>query len=365
MGAATVRSLARAGSRVVGFDRLRPPHTLGSSHGHTRIIREAYYEHPLYVPLVRRAYELWSELERESSQPLLHVTGGLMAGPASGPLVRGATASAQAHGIRHELLDARGIVGRFPALAPEPHWIGLVEERAGMLFPERCIEAMLAGANAGGATLRFGVEVRGWRRNGRVVRLDTTEGPCDVGRVIVAAGPWLPDLEGCVGTRLPLVVERQLSHWFTPSDPDHQRWQPGHMPIALWEVTEDGEVFATFPKFGPGVKCGMHHAGSVTSPDAVNRFVHPEEDEAARTQLERVMPGAGGQCVESRVCLYTNTPDRHFLIDWSEGGRVLIVSPCSGHGFKFAPAIGEVAAQLALHDLTWIDIAPFSLSRFA
>jgi sarcosine oxidase len=365
MGSATARCLARAGARVVGFDRLRPPHSLGSTHGHTRIIREAYYEHPLYVPLVRRAYELWADLEVESGERLLQITGGLMAGPVSGPLVRGALESARAHGIGHDMLDARGIANRFPTFAPRPDWVGLFEHRAGMLFPERCVSAMLNDATSAGASLRFDERVRSWRADGRSVRIETERSSYTVGCIVVSAGPWLPELEESVGRRLPLEIERQLSHWFSPRDPDDARWAPGATPIALWEVTDDGEVFATFPALGPGVKCGMHHSGSATTPDTVDREVSYPEDEAARVMLDKVMPGAGGPLVESRVCLYTNTPDRHFLIDWVNPGRVLVVSPCSGHGFKFAPAIGELAAALALGERPWIDIAPFSLSRFA
>ena len=365
MGSATARQLALAGAKVVGFDRLRPPHTMGSTHGHSRIIREAYYEHPLYVPLVRRAYDLWDELEVESGDQLLQITGGLMAGPASGPLVRGALDSARSHGIAHDMLDAKGIASRFPTFAPRRDWVGLFEHRAGMLFPERCVDAMLRGATGAGATLRFDERVRSWRANGRSVLIETDRASYTVGCVVVSAGPWLPELEESVGRRLPLEIERQLSHWFSPRDPDDPRWAPGATPIALWEVTDGGEVFATFPAHGPGVKCGMHHSGMPTTPGTVDREVSYAENEAACRLLDEVMPGAGGPLVESRVCLYTNTPDRHFVIDWVNPGRVLVVSPCSGHGFKFASAIGELAAALALGERPWIDIAPFSLSRFA
>lgn len=365
MGSATVRALAKAGARVAGFDRLHPPHTLGSTHGHSRIIREAYYEHPLYVPLVRRAYELWEELERESGEQLLQVTGGLMVGPASGSLIRGAEDSARAHGIAHDMLDPAGIVHRFPAFASTPQWVGLFEHRAGMLFPERCVEAMLRGGAAAGAALKFGERVLGWREDGRAVRIQTTHGNYTAGCVVVSAGPWLPELEQSVGRPLPLVIERQLSHWFLPKSPEHPKWKPGSTPIALWQANGDDEIFATFPLHGPGVKCGMHHAGSHTSPDSVDRAVSAREDQKAALLLGIVMPGAAASHVESRVCLYTNTPDRHFLIDWATPGRVLLVSPCSGHGFKFATAVGEVAAQLALEGRAWIDLAPFSLSRFA
>lgn len=365
MGSSVTRSLARAGSRVVGFDAYSPPHTLGSTHGHSRIIREAYYEHPLYVPLVQRAYRLWEELEKEAGETLLTVTGGLMAGPARGPLVRGASESATTHGIPHDLLDAQQIRARFPAFSPRADWIGLFEHRAGILRPEAAVRAMLQGAGSAGAALHYGEAVQTWRPNGRTIRVETTLGTYEVGRIVVAAGPWLPGLERLVGQPLPLGIERQLSHWFQPVVPDDPRHLPSATPIALWETTDDGEIFATFPNDGHGVKCGMHHAGSFTTPEMVDRSVTAAEDEAARRLLEQVMPGAGGRRVESRVCLYTNTPDRHFLIDWTSDRRVLLVSACSGHGFKFAPAIGELAAQLVLENRSWIDVAPFSLSRFA
>ncbi|MEX2178886.1 MAG: N-methyl-L-tryptophan oxidase [Gemmatimonadaceae bacterium] len=363
MGSAATSALARRGARVVAFDQLHPPHTQGSTHGYTRIIREAYYEHPLYVPLVRRAYELWSELQRSWGVELLLPTGGLMVGPEHGPLVRGARASAEAHGIAHDMLDAAELAERFPAYAPNIEWVALHEHRAGMLFPERCVEAMLGAAAEGGAELHPGERVLGWRTSGTRVAVNTDRGSYEVDRLVLAAGPWLPDLVDSLGIALPLEIERQRSHWFEPV-PRADRFDASRCPIALWETGDGGDLFATLPDEGHGVKCGMHHDGLATHPARVDRQVSDAENEAARRLLERVMPGAGGRLRESRVCLYTNTPDHHFIIDWIAGGRVLVLSPCSGHGFKFASAIGEIAAQLALDGRCWIDIAPFSLSRF-
>jgi sarcosine oxidase len=362
MGSASALALAKRGASVVAFDRLAPPHLMGSSHGHTRIIREAYYEHPLYVPLVRRSYELWDELHREEGTRLFLQTGGLMVGPERGPLFRGARESAITHGVEHEILDAASLTKRFPAYLPRPEWVGLLERRAGMLFPERCIEAQLSGAGKLGAALRLNEEVLRWRA-GRRVSIETAKGTYEVNRLIVAAGPWLPGLRDSVGATIPLEIERQLSHWFEPETPGASRYAAAECPVALWEMP-DGDVFATLPDEGHGVKCGMHHAGASTSPEHVNRSVSQGENAVARELLETVMPGAGGRLLESRVCLYTNTPDRHFIIDWLDGNRVLVVSPCSGHGFKFASGIGELAAQLVLDDKCWLDITPFSLARF-
>ena len=362
MGASTAHALARRGARVVAFDRLTPPHTLGSSHGHTRIIREAYYEHPLYVPLVRRAYELWNELEQEGGARLFLRTGGLMAGPERGPLFRGALESARTHGVAHDVLDASEIESRFPAFRARPEWVGLLEHRAGILFPERCIDAQIAAARRHGATLRFNEPVTRVTV-GRRIRIETNAAALEVDRLVVAAGPWLPGIQGMLGLSLPLEIERQLSHWFEPEEPDASRYTAANCPIGLWEMP-DGDVFATFPNSEHGMKCGMHHAGSPTSPEDVNRVVSQGENAVARELLETVVPGAGGRLLESRVCLYTNTPDRHFIIDWVEKGRVVLLSPCSGHGFKFASAIGEVASQLMLDGKTWLDLTPFSLARF-
>lgn len=362
MGSATTDALARKGASVVAFDRLDPPHTMGSTHGHTRIIREAYYEHPLYVPLVRRAYELWNDLEEFAGENLLVETGGVMAGPERGPLLVGALASARTHSIDHEILSAPQLTARYPALAPRADWLALVERRAGFLKPERCVSAMLKRARQNGAALRTGETVTGWRRERRGIRIETDKSTMVVERLVVAAGPWLPSLLDSVGVRIPLEIERQLSHWFQPRV-DHGHFAPASCPIALWEMP-GGDVFATFPNEGNGIKCGMHHAGAPTSPDAVSRTVTDSENAAARALLEQVMPGAGGTVRESRVCLYTNTPDHHFIIDWADVGRVLVVSPCSGHGFKFASAIGEIAALLVTGDRSWLDLSPFSLARF-
>jgi len=362
MGSASALALAKRGARVVAFDGLEPPHTMGSSHGHTRIIREAYYEHPLYVPLVRRAYELWDELEREIGKALFRKTGGIMVGPEGGPLFSGALESAKTHGLAHEVLDAAALAKRFPAYLPRADWVGLLEQRAGMLFPERCVEAQLAGARARGAVLRLSEPVVRWHSRRRVA-VETTAGTYEVERLIVAAGPWLPALRDSLGVAIPLEVERQLSHWFEPENTDASRYSAGQCPVALWEMP-DGDVFATLPDEGHGVKCGMHHAGASTSPEQVNRSVTQGENAVARELLETVMPGAGGRLLEARVCLYTNTPDRHFIIDWLAGDRVLVLSPCSGHGFKFASAIGEIAAQLVLDGKSWLDLKPFSLARF-
>jgi sarcosine oxidase len=363
MGSAAAYSLARRGARVIAFDQAAPPHSLGSTHGYTRIIREAYYEHPLYVPLVRRAYELWTELQDEAGESLMKQTGGLMVGPEHGSLVRGALESVRKHSIAHEMLDARALASRFPAYRAHEDWVALFEHRAGMLFPEACVRAFLSLARKHGAEVRLNEQVTAWTPAKDGISVKSAGGPRTATRLVVAAGPWLPKLRDSLGVALPLEIERQMSHWFEPRAASDNRYHASRCPVGLWE-TKENDVFATLPDEGHGVKCGMHHAGATTSPESVDRKVSDAENNAAGRLLEHVMPGAAARLLDSRVCLYTNTPDRHFIIDWLKGERVLVLSPCSGHGFKFASSIGEIVAQLVLDGRSWLDLAPFSLSRF-
>jgi sarcosine oxidase len=363
MGSATAYALAARGVRTIGFDQFDPPHSRGSSHGHSRIIREAYYEHPLYVPLVKRSYELWRELETRSGAELLRETGGVWVGPRTGPLVRGALQSAETHDIDFELLDAAELTRRFPAYRPEPRWVGVYERRAGMLFPERCVSTFLAQAQALGAALRLNTSVAGWTVDAAGVTLTTSRGEERAERIVVSAGAWLPELARHLDAKIPVQIERQMSHWFDPADAADGRYDAANCPVGLWEIADE-ELFLTMPNEGHGVKCGMHHSGATTTAASVNRVVSDAENAAATRLLEHVMPGAAQRFRDARVCLYTNTPDHHFIIDQLAGGRVLLLSPCSGHGFKFASAIGEVAADLLSVGRSRLDVSPFSLARF-
>lgn len=362
MGSAAAWCLAREGARVLAIDRWDPPHARGSSHGRSRIIREAYYEHPGYVPLVRRAYELWGEIERESGRVLLRRTGGLMIGPPAGSLVTGARLSAETHALPHEVLSAAEIRDRFPGLSPASDMVGILEPRAGSLDPEACVATMLDLARHHGAEVRTGERVARWRAERGSVTVVTDRGHHRARSLVLAAGAWLPSL--AAELHLPLTVERQLLFWFEPVARDG-RYAPGAAPVALWEYAPD-RFFYTFPDFGDGVKMGIHHEGEIVDPDAP--IAPPREDEAerARSLVRRFLPGAAGRLRESVACLYTDTPDFHFLIDrHPEHDEVILASPCSGHGFKFAPAVGEILAALALSRPPRVDLSLFSLSRFS
>jgi sarcosine oxidase len=363
MGSAIARNLARRGQSVVGFDLHSPPHDRGSSHGHSRMIREAYYEHPLYVPLVRRAYELWHELERENAgAPFFIRTGGLMVGAESGTLVQGTLRSAAEHRIPHELLSPEKLRRRFPAFAPLPEMVGVLEERAGILLPDRIIAANLESAARHGAELHAGEGVIGWETVVGGVELRAGERRHRARQVVFAAGAWTAQLLRELS--IPLEVERQVLHWL---EPEHhpEYFAPDRMPVSLWELPS-GAIFHTKPDLGDGVKVGMHHGGVTTTPEGLDRRVTPEEDAAIYDLLRRFLPFAKGAIRERGVCMYTNTPDRDFIIDRHPAtDAAIIVSACSGHGFKFAPAIAEAVADLVERREPRCNLAPFGMARLA
>lgn len=356
MGSAATYHLAKAGVRVLGLDQFRPPHELGSSHGQTRIIREAYFEHPIYVPIVQRAYELWAELEATTKQRLFLQTGGLMIGPPKGVVVRGSQHSAEVHHLKYEYLSAREIRSRFPALRPATSMAGIWEPRAGILFPERCVQAHLDAAQRAGATLSFDEPALCWEPAGERVRVRTARGEYRADQLVLSAGSWIqklaPDLD------LPVAVERQTLFWFEPRQPE--LWQPKRCPIHLWEYSRE-RFFYGFPDLGEGVKLARHHQGVTVDPDAVSREAKLHEATALR-QLARPFLAPLGACVHKTVCLYTNMPDGHFLIDRHPAyPQVLIVSPCSGHGFKFSAAIGEIVCDLVRSGESRFDLSLFRL----
>ena len=351
MGSATVYHLAKRGVRVLGLDQFHPPHAFGSSHGQTRIIREAYFEHPAYVPLVQRAYALWDELSRDTNTKLFLQTGGLMIGAPQGVVAGGARLSAETHRLPFEVLSAEQIQKRFPALRPGENMVGILEPRAGILFPEQCVAAHLDHARA--AQLNYDEQVLRWKRDGTGVQVTTNKETYACAHLVLSAGSWLKRLV----PELPLVVERQVLFWFASSRPDIFR--PDRCPIHLWEHTT-GRYFYGFPDLGNGVKVAGHHEGQIVEPDKINRTVSPSEIEDMQQLVAPFLPALTGLCLESVVCMYTNTPDGHFLIDrHPEHPQVLLVSPCSGHGFKFSSAIGEVAADLITNRPSVFDLSLF------
>lgn len=367
MGSATAYHLARRGRRVLGLERFTPAHKLGSSHGESRIIRLAYYEAPAYVPLLRRAYELWQELHREAVEPIIRITGGLMIGEGEAVrIVRGATRSAEEHGLPHTLLDAAEIRRRFPQFQVPDGGVGLYEEIGGIVFPEAAIRAHLRGAEAAGATLRFEEPVTAWEAapSGDRVRVTTPAGSYEAERLVVAAGAYAPALLADAG--LPLTVQRNVLYWFAIVH-NRERFSPERCPIFIWELPDRRSTYG-FPELAggtPGVKIAFHNYGPLVTPATIDRHVHDDEVADIRAFTAERMPDlAGGALLATATCMYTLTPDQHFLLDaHPHHPQVLICSPCSGHGFKMASAIGEVMADLAEHGHSRHPIGPFAIGR--
>jgi sarcosine oxidase len=362
MGAGTAWQLARRGLTVIGFDAFRPPHEMGSSHGRSRIIREAYFENPVYVPLVQRAYGLWQELEAARHERLLTICGGVMIGDPSGPLVAGARESARQHGLPVEEWSSADISTRIAAIRPGAGMIGLFEPRAGVLSPERGVQAMLDEATAFGADLRFDTPVTAVASGNGTVTIETqTDGPTSAKVAVCAPGGWLPAL--LPDLALPLTIERAVQYWFRPADDD--RFAPARFPIFLLETPDDRFLYG-LPDQGNGLKLAEHHGGQLSSRDDVIRRVDVDEAHRFRAFVETYFPTLPEGPVESSVCTYTNTPDGHFVLDRHPAqANVYLVSACSGHGFKFAPAIGELVADTVTGREPRVDTRFFRIDRFA
>lgn len=359
-GSSALLALARRGLRVIGFDRFSPPHSLGSSHGRSRIIRQAYYESPAYVPLVRLAWERWQALERDSGRRLLQQTGGLMLGPPTGELILGAETSAREHDLPYERLDRRALSARFPEFMVPEGSEGLFEPMAGILDPEACISGALELAVRAGAEMRTNVAMTGLKGEGEAVLIRSSESaPIRAGRVILAAGAGMPALlEGAI----PLEGERQAMFWFAPREAG--AWSAETRPVFIWEW-EEGRFFYGLPDQGHGVKVARHHEGEAGFPGEIEQRARADEEAAVTTLVRRFLPTLAERPVDSAVCHYTNTPDRHFVIGpHPEDARILLASACSGHGFKFASALGEVLADLVTTGKTGFDLSPFRPDRF-
>ena len=362
MGSATLHQLAKRGRRVLGIEQFTPGHARGSSHGKSRIIREAYFEDPRYVPLVQRAYECWHALEAESGVTVLRQTGGLMLGAPSSEVVSGARRSAALHGLSHEVIDAVEVRRRYPAFRPAEYEIAVVEPRAGMLAPELAITTFTELAQRHGATIQTDEALMSWRPNGDGVQVSTTKGTYRAATLILTVGAWAGKVFGELS--LPLTVQRNVLHWFTPRR-NAEQFAPEQFPIFIHDHG-DGPAWYGFPDTGDGVKLALHHHGDVADPDALRHHVRDDEVELVRTIVRRFMPDADGPLRASQPCMYTNVPDDHFIIDrHPDHASVIVASPCSGHGFKFSSAIGEVLADMATGDRVAFDTSLFSLARFS
>jgi sarcosine oxidase len=351
MGSAAVAHAASRGQRVLGLEQFQPAHAHGSSHGRSRVIRLAYFEHPAYVPLLRRAYELWRRLERDSGRHVLQMTGGLMIGAPDSEVVAGSLRSAREHGLAHELLDAADIHRRFPPFTPRQETVALYEREAGSVFPEEAIRGHLEVAAQHGAALHFDERVDDWRvLPSGTIEVVTGRATYQCGRLILAPGPWASSLFKI--DWLPLEVEPQMLYWFEPAG-GAQAFAPDRFPIYIWDLGGNVQFYGFPADPDQRVKVAFFRSAQI--------------DEASmRGVLEPCVPAlARGTLVDSVSCRYTLTPDHHFVIDHHPDHRqVVIASPCSGHGYKFAPVVGEILADLAIDGTTRHPVELFAVSRF-
>ena len=362
MGSAAAWHLARRGCRVLGLEQFNIPHDLGSSHGQTRIIRLAYSEHPSYVPLLRRAYTLWREIEERAGEQLLHITGALDAGPADDWVFQGSKTSCEVHGLPHEILTGIEVNQHFPGYRLPEDTMAVFQTDGGYLLPERCIVAHVEAAQEVGAEIRACEPVLDWDSNGRGVTVKTSKSTYTADRMVITAGGWI----GKVVKRLDRVVqpERQVLGWFQPRRLD--LFLPDRFPVFNLQVAE-GRYYG-LPVHGvPGFKIGRyHHLEESVDMDRIDRSAHPRDEAVLRKFAERYFPDGAGPAMSLQVCAFTNTDDGHFILDaHPECPNVFVASPCSGHGFKFCSVIGEVMADLATTGNTPHDIALHGLARLA
>lgn len=360
MGSAAAYHLARRGQRVLALERFGIPNTLGSSHGITRIIRLAYYEDPSYVALLRRAFVLWRELETTAGERLLVQTGSIDAAAEDNWVFAGSVRSCQEHDLPHEVLDAHALQQRFPGYRLPDDVLACYQPDGGFLLPERCVVAHVEAAMAHGAEVHGHEPVLGWEPDGDGVVVATERGRYHADRLVLSAGAWIGDLVAPLAGRA--VAERQVLGWFAPDRPE--RFEPATFPVFNLE-TDRGRYYG-FPRYGiPGFKLGRyHHREERGRPEDLRAPPDAVDEALLREAVAAYFPDADGPVLTLATCLFTNTADEHFVIDrLPDHPQVVVASPCSGHGFKFAAVVGEILADLAVDGTPDHDLRRFGLDR--
>jgi len=362
IGSAAAYHLAKAGASVLGLDQYDIPNDLGSSHGITRIIRLAYYEDPSYVPLLKRSYELWHDLEFQSGKELLITTGSIDAGPVGSDLVAGSVLSCQEYNLDHEIWDSSQLHEVFPGYTLPENYQAVYQPAGGFLLPEEAIVAYSSRAMTLGAEIHGREKVVSWKNHTDQVEVITDKATYYGNKLLICSGAWtsnlLPNLSSL------LMPERQVVGWFQPIEP--KKYTPENFPVfnLLWK----GERYYGFPVYSvPGVKIGRyHHLRQAVNPDTMDREPNQADELVLREFLNQVFPSVAGSTLSLETCIFTNTPDEHFLLDHYDGlDRIWVASGFSGHGFKFAAVIGEIMANLAGDQAPGYDISLFRAGRFA
>ena len=356
-GSATAYHLAHAGARVLGLDRFAPPHPLGSSHGESRIVRRAYFEGHQYLPLLERAWQLWRSLETAVECQLVTRCGSLNIGRPHRPIVAAAKESAVRLDLPHEVITPDDVGRRFPGFRVPADCVALLDVDAGLISPEEAVRAHLRQAARRGADLRFDEPVVRWIPEGNGVSVSTAATTYQAHRLVLTPGGWTPDLLGDL--RLPIELERVTNAWFRPRR-NASHFEPTRCPVFMWEYADDHIIYG-MPDVGRGVKVGLHEGDTqIAHPDHVDRTVSDADTDRIRGFVRRLLPDAEGTVTHTAACFYTNTPDRHYLIDrHPQHSQVTYATCCSGHGFKASPAVGEALADLALDRQPCVDIGPF------
>jgi sarcosine oxidase len=355
MGAAAAWRLTRRGAEVVAFDRYAPPHDRGSTHGESRITRTAYMEGAFYVPLLKESFPLWRELEAERGVELLTLTGLLTLGLPDSHSVEAVLTTAREQGLETQVLDAAELARRYPGHMVADGEVGVLDPQAGYLRPEKAVAAMLHGIH-----LHREEPVTALKMRPDGVDVTTAAGTQGFDAAVIATGPWIRELVPF----LSVSVERQAMVWLAlQSGVDW--FTPERFPVWIREGTAEGNAYG-FPTLdGQTIKLGLHHGGDPADPDTVKRATTDADLDPIRLFVTRYLRGVTRHVARSAVCLYTNSPDENFIVDvHPESPRVVVLSPCSGHGFKFSPVIGDIAADLVLDGTTRRDISHFALARF-
>jgi len=362
MGSAILAHCAVRGASVIGLEQFTPAHDLGSSHGKTRMIRKAYFEDPAYVPLVLRAYELWPELERATGQEILRITGLLSVGEENSEIIRGTRRAASEHDLSVESLSQREVKARYPTLKLWKGEVALFEIDGGVLDPERAIRAHLQVAESGGAEMRFGVAMESWHATDKGFELRLSDGTqISASKLVLALGGWFQGTLASLG--IPIRVQRNIQAWFRPGT--HAYDAPGFPGFLVNRQGLPAPLYG-FPDFGDGIKAAFHGLGDLTDAKQIKREIDQASDvEPIARALEQWMPGAAENLHDAKPCMYALTPDQHFVIDQHPvHANLILCGGFSGHGFKFAPVVGEIGAGLALDGGSRHDIEFLSLRRF-
>ncbi len=369
-GSATCMTLARRGFRVLGIDKHHPPHAMGSHHGASRSVRRAYMEDTAYVPMALKSWELWRKLERDSGRELLIETGNLTIGPPDSPAVAGFITSAQTYDIPHAVLNASEVRKKWPQLVMPDTFVAGLEKAAGIVFPELSIKTFLAEAEKAGADLAFDTPVKRWTEDDDHVHIHTARSTYEAGRLLISSGAWTGRLIDL--SRNPLKPKRVPVHWVkVPKDPSLHL---GHFPVSFWQVLDHEHLeapknhteFYILPVIGHSnqMKIAFHNKLADCDPITIDRTVFPDEVESIKNIIKHFLPSFYHCQITSEVCMYTMTSDGHFYLGKRPGSENVYGVALAGHGFKFAPVLGEILADLMTEVSPEVDTKMFSPERF-